>query len=493
MTTIELNRSWKKGKKIGDPGGFGQVFEAEADDGSAAAIKLVPKEPGASRELLFEELSGLPNIIPIIDSGEWEDYYVLVMPRAEESLRKRLNDSGGKLGLDEAVVVLGDVAKALASLDGEVVHRDIKPENILLYEGHWCVSDFGISRYAEAATSADTRKFMMTSAYAAPEQWREERATNATDMYAFGVLGFELTQGHLPFEGPDYREQHLHDAPPEVKECPAAIASLIAECMYKPAPTRPSAANVLARLSASGGSPSSAEKKLQAVQKDVVERQGRAAAAASAKQSREEVREELITVAKRSLVPILNMLHERIVAAAPAVLQSGLGGGAMRLADATLSVASLEAAPEECLASRGFEAPFDVVAFASIAVKRPRDRYDYDGRSHSLWFCDAHDEGNYRWFELAFTISGMRRESSTVNPFAAPPTDKDVGDCFTPVSFTRFSLARQPVPVDQGEEGPFIERWLDWFADAAAGKLEMPKGMPEPTGGRFRTAEERRR
>ena len=123
MKTIELNRSWKIGTQIGDPGGFGQVFEAEADDGSAAAIKLVPKEPGASRELLFEELSGLPNIIPILNSGEWEDYYVLVMPRAEKSLREHLNDSGGKLDLDEAVTVLVDAAVALSSLDGEVVPR----------------------------------------------------------------------------------------------------------------------------------------------------------------------------------------------------------------------------------------------------------------------------------------------------------------------------------------------------------------------------------
>lgn len=492
MTTIELSRKWKKGDRIGDPGGFGQVFEAIADDGSDAVIKLVPKEPGASRELLFEELSGLPNIIPILDSGEWEDYYVLAMPRAERSLRQHLRDTGGKLSVVDAVEILKDVAEALAALDASVVHRDIKPENVLLYEGHWCLADFGIARYAEAATEPETRKFSMTRQYAAPEQWRGERATSATDVYAFGVMAFELTQGGFPFAGPDYREQHLHKPAPELKGCPAALVGLITECMYKPAEARPSAANILARLSSVDRPGSPAEEKLRTVQKDVAGRQARAAAAASEKQSRAEVRGELIAVAKQSLGPIVDLLQERIVSAAPAA-DGSLRAGMIRLEEATMTVDGIQVGPEECLAARGFDAPFDVIAFTAVAVKRPRDAYDYDGRSHSLWFCDAHDEGQYRWFELAFTISGLRRERSTVDPFAAPPTDSDVADCFTPVSFTRFSLARQPVPFDQGEEDSFIERWLDWFADAAAGKLEMPKGMPEHTGGRVRQTRERKR
>ncbi|MCH7812296.1 MAG: protein kinase, partial [Chloroflexi bacterium] len=181
-TTISLNRQWKVGSQFAS-GGFATVYEAEADDGSPAVVKLVPKVPGAQRELLFEELSGLPNIIPILDSGEWEDYYVLVMPRAEQSLRKHLEDSGGKLAVDEAVPVLVDIAEALASLEAEVVHRDLKPENILLYEGHWCLADFGIARYAKASTAKDTQKHSMTPPYAAPEQWQDERATNATDVY----------------------------------------------------------------------------------------------------------------------------------------------------------------------------------------------------------------------------------------------------------------------------------------------------------------------
>ena len=61
---ISLGRVWYLGDSLAK-GGFGRVHEATADDGSAAVIKLVPKAPGASRELLFEELSGLRNIIPV--------------------------------------------------------------------------------------------------------------------------------------------------------------------------------------------------------------------------------------------------------------------------------------------------------------------------------------------------------------------------------------------------------------------------------------------
>ena len=188
---ISLKQTWELGELLYS-GGFGEVFMAKASDGkSPAVIKLIPKEPGASRELLFVSLTGLPNIIPILDSGEWKNYYVLVMPVAEKSLRQHLESSARKLTLDEAVTILKDIAEALASLSAEVVHRDLKPENVLLYKGHWCLADFGIARYAEASTAPDTRKFAMTSPYAAPEQWRAERAKNATDVYAFGIMAFE--------------------------------------------------------------------------------------------------------------------------------------------------------------------------------------------------------------------------------------------------------------------------------------------------------------
>jgi eukaryotic-like serine/threonine-protein kinase len=74
------------------------------------------------------------------------------MPLAEGSLRDHLKDIGA-LEATEVIDVLQDVADALEALDGRAVHRDLKPENILRLDGKWCLADFGIARYAEAATA----------------------------------------------------------------------------------------------------------------------------------------------------------------------------------------------------------------------------------------------------------------------------------------------------------------------------------------------------
>ena len=246
---IRLSREWTLGKRIGS-GGFAQVYEASSGD-EHAVVKLVPKAPGADRELLFADLGSPRNVIPIIDGGEYGRFWVLVMPRAETSLREHIVASGNQLSLDAAVEVMKDVCDALVDLDGKVVHRDLKPENVLRYHGHWCLADFGISRYAEATTAPDTRKFAWTPPYAAPEQWKIERATSATDVYALGVMTYEMVAGGRPFRGPsreDFGDQHLHAAPPPLTGVPPSFASLVDECLYKAQGARPSPGNIRPRL-----------------------------------------------------------------------------------------------------------------------------------------------------------------------------------------------------------------------------------------------------
>lgn len=83
---IRLERAWRLGDRLGE-GGFSDVYLAQGENGEAAVVKLVRKAPGAERELLFEELDGAPNVVPILDRGECGDYWVLVMTQAEKSLR----------------------------------------------------------------------------------------------------------------------------------------------------------------------------------------------------------------------------------------------------------------------------------------------------------------------------------------------------------------------------------------------------------------------
>ena len=91
---IELERTWRLGPQLGE-GGFARVFLAQDESENPAVVKLVPKEPGTDREMLFVELDGVPNVMPLLDSGESDDYWVLVMPRAEKSLRDYLNETSG--------------------------------------------------------------------------------------------------------------------------------------------------------------------------------------------------------------------------------------------------------------------------------------------------------------------------------------------------------------------------------------------------------------
>ena len=88
---IHLSQEWYIGEQLRE-GGFGRVYLAQAGDGEAAVIRLVPKAPGADREILFEDLDGVPNVVPILDRGEWRNSWVLVMPKADKSLRDYLTE-----------------------------------------------------------------------------------------------------------------------------------------------------------------------------------------------------------------------------------------------------------------------------------------------------------------------------------------------------------------------------------------------------------------
>jgi serine/threonine-protein kinase len=478
---VQLASEWVVGDPIGG-GGFGKVYEASSADHPRAAIKLVPKVPGAQRELLLADVSNARNVVPIIDSGESGDNWAIVMPRAERSLRDYLAGTSGPLGVKEAVAVLADVAAALSDLEGRVVHRDLKPENVLLLAGHWCLADFGISRYAEATTAPDTRKYSLTPEYAAPERWRAERATTSTDVYSLGILAHELLAGQRPFQGPqpeDFREQHLHVDAPHLEGVPTALATLVDECLYKPAGARPSPANMLARLSRISDDPKSPGlAKLQQANRVEVNRQGVAGRRESEKQSENERVVELATVAKHALKQMADALRDAIEQAAPMTSFSvGLPIGWT----AALGQAHLRIEPPSVTANSpwsGAMVPaFEVISHSALSVTFPRNRSGYVGRSHSLWFCDAQETGRYQWFETAFMISPLIPRMSEEDPFALNPG----GDAAQAVGRVTGShqVAWPFSAVSIGEIDDFIGRWAGWFADAAQGHLNRPGTMPE--------------
>ena len=416
---ITLERRWTLGAGIGS-GGFGQVFEASADGYERAVAKLVPKEKGAQRELLFVDLADARNIIPIIESGETLEYYVIIMPRADKSLRRHLDDTDDPLDATEAVSILLDVTTALSDLDGKIVHRDLKPENILLYEGKWCLADFGISRYAEASTAHDTQKHALSPHYAAPERWKEERATTATDVYSLGVTAHELLSKSLPFSGndrPDLRERHLHEIPASLTGVPPRLAALVQECLYKPAAARPSPRTILDRLKRIAAEPPKIGglAKLEEAHRNEVMRRAEDAQLESRQKSERERRSELFDTAKTQLHQIVNAVRTEIAAAAPSVDPfGGSAGTTMVLNSARMEFSSAVRTPMEPW--EGYRPPaFTVIGHSSIGIRIPPDSYQYEGRSHSLWFCDAVEKDNFQWFEIAFMISPLVSQRSRQN------------------------------------------------------------------------------
>ena len=468
---------------IGDllySGGFGTVYHARSPSGERVVVKFVPKKPGAERELLFENLEGLPNVIPVLDRGEWGDYWVLVMPEAEKSLCDYIEEQGGRFEVDEAVNILQNVAKALVELEDRVVHRDIKPSNILLLNDIWCLADFGISRYAEATTAVDTRKFAMTRPYAAPEQWRSERATSATDVYALGVVAYELLAGKRPFQGPqpeDYRHQHLNVDPEPIEGILENLRSLIVECLYKVAESRPTPKNILQRLQNVATPVSDAARKLQQANSVIVRQKAEESRQLSIAKSIEERRTALSQIADKSLRQIVGILEREFHINAPAADHTVW---TWELNGARLNVELNENTGPPWRRGRIHDLPFDVVSFSGISIDISRTAHGYEGRSHSLWYCDAQKAGEFRWYETAFMYCPLWRKSSSVDPFALKP-EGNASEALSTVSGTEFQVAWPFNQIDQGNESEFIERWIDWFADGASGNLHKPTRMPEKT------------
>lgn len=489
METIKLSQLWYIGTEL-TSGGFGHIHAAKSEAGDDVIIKLIPKDPGADRELLFENLKGTPNILPDIDIGEWEEYWVIVMPKAQKSLREHLLQKGGALPAQEAIEIIAHITTALAALQGKVVHRDLKPENILLWEGQWHLADFGIARYAEATTSTDTRKFAKTLPYAAPEQWRGERATGATDIYATGIIAYELLSGERPFKGPkehDYRDQHLNQQPPPLQNCPPPLSTLITECLLKAPGARPTAQNILDRLKQISQPSTGTISRLQQVDRKAIEKRASLDALASAERSKAETRSELAASAEQSLNQIMGTLKERLRTSITqgTLLDRNLNWWTFKLGEIELEIHAFNKSLPSSLDSPGVPAPFEVIAFSGISISIPTDPYGYEGRSHSLWYCDAVEQGAFRWYETAFMYFPMSGKQGKKDPFLLNP-DSTAGRTLAPIFGTEFQIAWPFTPIDQGEEEEFFERWMIWFADAAEGKLRHPSRMPERDVGSWR-------
>jgi predicted Ser/Thr protein kinase len=244
-------------------GGMGDVYLAEQVSlGRKVALKTLREDlstqPGMTdrfkREALLLSSVDHPSVVRVIDFGEAQKSYVLVMEYVEgDNLALAVRES--TFPPARAVPVLKDIAEGLEAIHARgIVHRDLKLDNVLLTKSGSTESarllDFGIARLAESEgpNGALTQAGLVlgTPEYLSPEQATGAKIDARTDVYAFGILAYRMLSGRHPFDGPGPREfllQHISAQPPELtqvaKDVPPALARLVMACLSKRPEERP--------------------------------------------------------------------------------------------------------------------------------------------------------------------------------------------------------------------------------------------------------------
>src|SRR5215203_1743984 len=254
-------------------GGMSQVYlVADAALSRRIAVKLLRPNPNAKvdverfrREIQIVARLQHPCIVPVLTTGFVEDVPYYTMPFVSgESLRAKIT-AGHQFSLSRAVRVIRDVASAIAyAHEHGVAHRDLKPDNVLLSSGYAVVTDFGIAKAASSVRGGDDSELTSagmtvgTPAYMAPEQASADPAADhRVDIYALGILAFEVLTGQRPITGRNAQEllvAQITRAPAEIKErrpdLPPLLSSLVMRCLAKSPMERPSAGDVVDTLDA---------------------------------------------------------------------------------------------------------------------------------------------------------------------------------------------------------------------------------------------------
>ena len=200
-----------------------------------------------------------PNIVQVYDYGQTDGNYFIVMELVEGTDLRRYLRSRGVLAVDRAIIIAHDVALGLGAAHRRgIVHRDVKPQNVLVgRDGSIKLTDFGIAsvyKDINAERLTTTGMTLGTVQYYAPEQAQGEIVSPAADVYALGIVIYEMLTGRTPFDGDTpvaVAMQHIQDLPTPPSHfnpnIPPALEEIILRCLEKAPEMRYSDGSALAR------------------------------------------------------------------------------------------------------------------------------------------------------------------------------------------------------------------------------------------------------
>jgi len=235
---------------------MGVVYLArDLDSGTKVALKVLP--PELTRNIKYVErfrreaqaVSHLehPNIIKVYEIGEQDGVHYFAMEYLGGPNLRTLLKERKRISVPEAVQIIVQIADALDLAHSRgVVHRDVKPDNIMANEdGVFKIMDFGIAHTEEGTRLTVTGTIMGTPEYMSPEQASGTAVDRRTDIYALGIVLYEMLTGKVPFRGDtaiEVLQMHLTKIPESPKllnpEIPGNLASVIAKMIEKQAANR---------------------------------------------------------------------------------------------------------------------------------------------------------------------------------------------------------------------------------------------------------------
>jgi serine/threonine protein kinase len=244
-------------------GSVSELFLAEsADVGGVVVLKVTPairKETGVDQSMErflqeFEILRGVrhPNVVQIFDLGVMDDHLFLAMEHfARGDLRKRMSEG---LTARQSLTYARDMAYALQAIhEVGILHRDLKPGNVMLRDdGSIALIDFGLAKHVALKMEVTDKGLIFgTPHYMSPEQGHGKEVDARSDIYALGVVLYEMLTGKKPFDADNHMAILVHHAKAPIPRLPehlGAVQPLIDTLLAKNSGDRPADADSAAKL-----------------------------------------------------------------------------------------------------------------------------------------------------------------------------------------------------------------------------------------------------